>query len=74
MHLSFDSGATYDFCRVIVVFNIREGQIEGTDISRLRVAAIADTPEGHDRGELRHPVRGKDRTIDLRVLLGRLKA
>src|SRR3954453_22069690 len=44
-NLSFDHGATYDFCRVTLVFNIREGQIEGTDIAGLRVAAIADTPK-----------------------------
>ena len=42
---SFDHGATYDFCRITLVFNIREGDIEGTDISGLRVAAIADTPK-----------------------------
>jgi hypothetical protein len=44
-NLSFDHGATYDFCRVTLVFNIREGQIEGTDIGGLKVAAIADTPK-----------------------------
>ena len=42
---SFDHGATYDFCRVTLVFNIREGQIDGTDIGGLKVAAIADTPK-----------------------------
>ena len=25
-NLSFDHGATYDFCRVTLVFNIREGR------------------------------------------------
>jgi len=44
-NLSFDHGATYDFCRVVLVFNIRTGEIEGTDIGGLRVAAIADTPK-----------------------------
>ena len=44
-NLSFDHGATYDFCRVTLVFNIREGQIDGTDIAGLKVAAIADTPK-----------------------------
>ena len=42
---SFAHGATYDFCRVTLVFNIREGDIEGTDIGGLSVAAIADTPK-----------------------------
>jgi hypothetical protein len=42
---SFDHGAVYDYCRVVLVFNIREGDIEGTDVSGLKVAAIADTPK-----------------------------
>ena len=29
---SFDHGATYDYCRVTLVFNIKEGEIEGTDV------------------------------------------
>ena len=44
-NLSFDHGATYDFCRVTLVFNIRQGEIEGTDISGVKVALIADTPK-----------------------------
>ena len=44
-NLSFDHGATYDFCRVTLVFNIREGEIEGTDVAGRRVALIADTPK-----------------------------
>ena len=44
-NLSFDHGATYDFCRVTLVFDIREGEIEGTDIGGLKVAAIADSPK-----------------------------
>jgi hypothetical protein len=42
---SFDHGATYDYCRVVLVFNIREGSIDGTDVGGLKVAAIADTPK-----------------------------
>jgi hypothetical protein len=42
---SFDHGATYDYCRVTLVFSIREGEIEGTDIAGLKIAAIADTPK-----------------------------
>jgi hypothetical protein len=42
---SFDHGATYDFCRVVLAFNIREGEVEGTDIGGLKVVAIADTPK-----------------------------
>jgi hypothetical protein len=44
-NLSFDHGATYDFCRVTLAFNIREGEIEGTDIGGRRVVLIADTPK-----------------------------
>ncbi len=44
-NLSFDHGATYDYCRVTLVFNIREGEIEGTDVGGLKVAAVADTPK-----------------------------
>ena len=43
--ISFDLGATYDYCRVTLVFNITDGEIEGTDVSGLKVAAIADTPK-----------------------------
>jgi hypothetical protein len=44
-NLSFDHGATYDFCRVVLAFRITEGKIEGTDIGGLGVVAIADTPK-----------------------------
>jgi hypothetical protein len=44
-NLTFDHGATYDFCRATLVFSIREGQVEGTDIGGRRVAAIIDTPK-----------------------------
>ena len=42
---SFDHGATYDYCRVVLVFSIKSGEIEGTDVGGLHVAAIADTPK-----------------------------
>src|SRR3954466_12500868 len=44
-NLSFDHGATYDYCRVTLVFNIREGDVEGTDIAGSKVAIIADAPK-----------------------------
>jgi hypothetical protein len=52
-NLSLDHGATYDFCRVTLVFNIREGAIEGTDIAGCKVAAIADTPKVMTEGNWR---------------------
>ena len=42
---SFDHGATYDFCRVVLAFNIHEGEVEGTDVGGLKVVGIADTPK-----------------------------
>jgi hypothetical protein len=42
---SFDHGATYDYCRVTLVFSIKDGAIDGTDVSGLNVAAIAETPK-----------------------------
>jgi hypothetical protein len=44
-NLSFDHGATYDFCRASLAFAIREGDIDGTDVSGRRVATIIDTPK-----------------------------
>src|SRR5690349_23310251 len=44
-NLSFDHGATYDFCRVTLAFHIREGNIDGTDVGGMKVVAIADTPK-----------------------------
>ena len=63
-NLSFDHGATYDYCRVTLVFDIREGQVEGTDIGGLRVAAIADTPKVMTDGNWRLGVFVDERATD----------
>ena len=52
-NLSFDHGATYDYCRITLFFDIREGDVEGTDVGGLRVAAIADTPKVMTEGNWR---------------------
>jgi hypothetical protein len=52
-NLSMDHGATYDFCRVTLVFDIREGDVDGTDVGGLKVAAIADTPKVMTEGNWR---------------------
>src|SRR5947199_7578189 len=52
-NLSFDHGATYDFCRVTLVFNIREGDVEGTDIGGRKVVMVADTPKVMTEGNWR---------------------
>jgi hypothetical protein len=44
-NLSFDHGATYDYCRATLAFTIRDGQVDGTDVSGRRVVAIIDTPK-----------------------------
>jgi hypothetical protein len=63
-NLSMDHGATYDFCRVTLVFNLREGSIEGTDIGGLKVAAIADTPKVMTEGNWRLGVFVDDQATD----------
>ncbi len=50
---SFDHGATYDYCRATLAFNIREGEIEGTDVAGLKVVAIIDTPKVMTEGNWR---------------------
>jgi hypothetical protein len=42
---SLSLGADYDRCRVTLVFNVVDGDVEGTDVSGLKVAAVADTPK-----------------------------
>ena len=42
---SLTLGATNDYCRVVLVFNVRDGEVEGVDVSGLTVAAIAETPK-----------------------------
>jgi hypothetical protein len=44
-NLSFDHGASYDYCRATLAFEIREGEIDGTDVAGLRLVTIIDTPK-----------------------------
>lgn len=50
---SLSLGATYDRCRVTLVFNITEGEVEGTNVGGLKVAAVADTPKVMSDGNWR---------------------
>jgi hypothetical protein len=61
---SFDHGAVYDYCRVVLVFSIREGDVEGTDVSGLHVAAIADTPKVMTEGNWKIGLLIDDRADD----------
>jgi hypothetical protein len=44
-NLTFDHGATYDYCRATLAFHISEGEVEGTNVDGLKVVAIIDTPK-----------------------------
>jgi len=46
-------GATRDRCMVVLVFNVHQGEVEGTDVSGLTVAAVADTPKVMTEGNWR---------------------
>src|SRR3712207_8775579 len=63
-NLSFDHGATYDFCRATLAFHIREGEVEGTDISGLRIAVIIDTPKVMTDGNWRLGMFVDDQATD----------
>jgi hypothetical protein len=38
-------GADNDRCMVTLVFNVKEGEVDGTDVSGLTVAGVADAPK-----------------------------
>lgn len=61
---TLDHGATYDYCRVVLAFSIRDGEIDGTDVSGLAVAAIADTPKVMTDGNWKLGVFVDDRASD----------
>ncbi len=63
-NLSLDHGATYDYCRITLVFNIHEGNIEGTDVGGLKVAAIVDTPKVMTEGNWRLGLFVDDQATD----------
>lgn len=42
---SLSLGATLDRCKVVLVFHVKRGEVDGTDVSGLTVAAVADTPK-----------------------------
>jgi hypothetical protein len=51
--LSLALGADYDRCQVILVFHVDSGEVDGTDVSGLTVAAVADTPQVMSEGNWR---------------------
>ena len=46
-------GATKDRCNITQVFNVKSGEVEGTDVSGLTVAAVVDTPKVMSEGNWR---------------------
>jgi hypothetical protein len=50
---SMSFGATNDYCRVVLVFHVKDGEVEGVDVSGLTVAAVADTPKVMTEGNWR---------------------
>ncbi|HEX8065944.1 MAG TPA: DUF1326 domain-containing protein [Thermoleophilaceae bacterium] len=51
--VSMALGADYDQCRVILVWHVDDGEIEGTDVSGLSVAGLAETPKVMSDGNWR---------------------
>jgi hypothetical protein len=63
-NVSLDHGASNDFCRVTLVFDIREGEVEDVDIGGCRVVLIADTPKVMTEGNWRLGVYVDDQATD----------
>src|SRR3954469_1496213 len=52
-NITFDHGATYDYCRATLCFDIEKGEIEGTDVGGLKFVAIIDSPKVMTEGNWR---------------------
>jgi hypothetical protein len=50
---SLSLGATEDRCNVVLVFNVKQGDVDGTDVGGVTVAAVADTPKVMSEGNWR---------------------
>ena len=61
---SLSHGAVYDYCRVVLTFAIKEGEIEGTDVGGLTVVAVAETPKVMTDGNWKLGVFVDDRASD----------
>jgi hypothetical protein len=57
-------GATYDRCKVVLVFHVADGDVDGTDVSGLTVVAVADTPKVMSEGNWRLGVILDDKASD----------
>jgi hypothetical protein len=66
-NFSFAHGADYDRCRVALVFNVTDGDVEGTGVGGLVVAVIADTPKVMTEGNWRLGIFIDDKASDEQV-------
>jgi hypothetical protein len=57
-------GADYDRCRVVLVFHVDSGEIEGVDVSDLTLAAVGDSPKFMHEGNWRLGVLIDDAASD----------
>src|SRR5437764_11525890 len=46
-------GADQDYCRVVLVFHVDTGEVEGVDVSDVTIAAVAETPKFMHEGNWR---------------------
>jgi hypothetical protein len=63
-NLTLDHGATYDFCRATLAFDIQEGQVDGTDVRGRRAVVIIDTPKVMTDGNWRVGMFVDDQATD----------
>jgi len=61
---SLTLGADYDRCNVTLVFHVVDGDVEGTDVSGLTVAAVGDSPKVMSDGNWRLGVFIDDAATD----------
>jgi hypothetical protein len=61
---SFSNGATHERCNATLVFNVSKGEIEGTDVSGLSIAAVLDSPKVMTDGNWRVGVFIDDKASD----------
>jgi hypothetical protein len=51
--VSMDHGATNDFCRASLAFDIREGSVDGIDVAGRKIVMVIDTPKVMTEGNWR---------------------
>jgi hypothetical protein len=51
--VSFDAGADYDRCQVLLAFDVQSGEVDGVDVGGRTAAIVADTPKVMTEGNWR---------------------